>query len=382
MSEGTIRLSKSRRSSIELLRIIAMLMIILHHFALHSTTYFGANFTINAYLMQFFQSFGKVGVAIFFIITGYFMFGSKRPNSRKDTTKRLLRLARPVWFYAWTIFIIFATLGMIALHSGFPIDSNITRSILPIISDTYWFVGSYILLYLLSPFLKRWFDALTKRKIIGLLVTAILLFNLPAYINFFLNGHFSTFTGVDSLYIILIYPLLGYFFHRFNPRHKDIQLAILTLCATLFAFIAGPLFREFFINQFGVSVPGDLFWNASSVLCIGFAASAFVLVSRLNFTSRFVNYLGGLMFSIYLIHDNFLVRNWIWDKFLHVGTRAVNYSPAEFILFAVITVLLIFVVCSIIEALRRFFVSRIMVLSHFISQKFISCKLNTAETKQ
>ena len=67
-----------RNSNLEILRIIAMLFIIAHHFSVHG---FGdVNFAIsnaNNYVIYFFGILGKIGVDVFIIISAYFMIDSK-----------------------------------------------------------------------------------------------------------------------------------------------------------------------------------------------------------------------------------------------------------------------------------------------------------------
>ena len=67
-----------RQSNIELLRIIAMVIIVAHHFAVHG----GFDFPIetvapNRLWIQFLALGGKIGVNIFVLISGYFLIDAK-----------------------------------------------------------------------------------------------------------------------------------------------------------------------------------------------------------------------------------------------------------------------------------------------------------------
>ena len=64
---------KVRKSNFELLRIIAMIMIVFHHFAIFSESKFDINLiTLNRLWNQFIRMGGKIGVNIFVLISGYF----------------------------------------------------------------------------------------------------------------------------------------------------------------------------------------------------------------------------------------------------------------------------------------------------------------------
>lgn len=67
---------KKRDTGPELLRIIAMLFIMFHHFAEHSGIDFSV-WSINNITLALMQSLGKIGVNVFVLITGYYSCNSK-----------------------------------------------------------------------------------------------------------------------------------------------------------------------------------------------------------------------------------------------------------------------------------------------------------------
>ena len=71
MVEGKIL--RKRNSNFEILRIIAIIMIIMHHYAVHSGFLWNNQITTNRIIINFFQMFGKLGVCLFIMISGYFL---------------------------------------------------------------------------------------------------------------------------------------------------------------------------------------------------------------------------------------------------------------------------------------------------------------------
>lgn len=67
---------RMRESNIELLRIVSMVLIIMHHFSVHGTFPFTPELTFNKVFLQVFGLGGKAGVVAFVMITGYFMVSS------------------------------------------------------------------------------------------------------------------------------------------------------------------------------------------------------------------------------------------------------------------------------------------------------------------
>lgn len=69
-------MKSSRSSNIELLRIIAILLIISFHYAYKGGWTF-SEFTVNEFIIKIFYMFGELGVNLFMLITGYFMIDGK-----------------------------------------------------------------------------------------------------------------------------------------------------------------------------------------------------------------------------------------------------------------------------------------------------------------
>lgn len=114
-----------RKTNLEVLRIISMVMIIAHHYALHSGFDFLSNITINQVIVHILTLFGKVGVALFILISGYFY------DKSNFTVKKFISLILKVWIYS--------ALGIIL---GIIVNDNrinpisIIRSIVPVITRT------------------------------------------------------------------------------------------------------------------------------------------------------------------------------------------------------------------------------------------------------
>lgn len=69
--------NKIRESNFELLRILSMFLIVLHHFSVYSENLFEPGST--GYLLHYmFSVGGKLGVNCFFLISGYFLCEKER----------------------------------------------------------------------------------------------------------------------------------------------------------------------------------------------------------------------------------------------------------------------------------------------------------------
>ena len=121
-----------RNSSFELLRIISMFAIVLHHYAYHGTfnwhQYSIANLPtlrINMIILLF----GKLGVDLFVILGAYFL------SQKSYSVRRPIKLVTITVFYSFLIF------GLLKLLFPKSVDETVSQLLLPIpLPSGYWFV--------------------------------------------------------------------------------------------------------------------------------------------------------------------------------------------------------------------------------------------------
>lgn len=117
-------LKSQRNSSIELLRIISMLFIVVSHYSIHGNIKtFGMNFGFNKLLIDTTQ-LGGLGVAVFVMITGYFMY------NKEFKISRVINVILTTLFYSLVIYfsVAFATGSEIGLKF-------ILKTIFPILTS-------------------------------------------------------------------------------------------------------------------------------------------------------------------------------------------------------------------------------------------------------
>ena len=164
-------ISNSRSSNFEILRIIAIIMIIMHHYAIYSGFVWDYQLTINRVLVNIFQMFGKLGVCLFIIISGYFY------DKSKFKIKKFVALILQVFIYS----IIGLTIGLITNSENLSVI-NIIKSIFPSTFGLYWFASCYFLIYIFSPFIKKIIENLSKKEFKILLTLMIGIYGILAFI--------------------------------------------------------------------------------------------------------------------------------------------------------------------------------------------------------
>jgi len=149
-----------RWSNFELLRIVAMLMIISYHYAVHGYADYIDNvrFSQRVYL-EMFSMFGKIGVNLFVLVTGY--FGIENNNN----IARIIKLECQTLFFSVYPVII---LGVLKLYRG--TLKNIVKACFPVIFNEYWFITAFVILLLFKPWLNKLLNSLSKKEYKNLLL--------------------------------------------------------------------------------------------------------------------------------------------------------------------------------------------------------------------
>ena len=169
----------ARNVSIELLRIVAMFLILTCHFVIH---FDWDHHQLRVVLPQepgwwsalrfVIVQYGQVGVSIFFIISGYFLV------EKSFKWNRLVKTWLQMFCYSVAFLIIVLLLG--AFHHypmavepimhGVDLYRSILASLFPFFYNSYWFIGAYLLMLLVAPYLNTLFNTLPKRSMEMLIV--------------------------------------------------------------------------------------------------------------------------------------------------------------------------------------------------------------------
>lgn len=317
---------KQRRSNLELLRIVAMLMIIAFHIYRHCVSgqltdpdsmermgnglFSVPLFYKKLLLLTVFSSFGRAGNVVFMTLTGYFMVAKGREIRLIPIAKKLLLEQG----YAAVLLLITSLL----VFRRNP-DSCTTLTEINLFNSMSWYVGYYFLVMLLARlFLNRYLEKL-ERKQYRLFLFALLCMTQFKWIIKLLNG--VTGNLVILVTGVFLYSLGGYI-RRYQPFARVRTWAIFGVIAGIYALLflstyAGvqdriqDYYREASTDPFIQYIPnvGD-----NSIVAILLGLSLFELFRRIKMPCcRGINYLGGATFMIYLFHDNSFFYS-LWDK--------------------------------------------------------------------
>ena len=339
---------QQRNSAIELLRILCILMVIAGHYYAHGIAYAMAPFTPENYSLRILAlqliSFGAdIANDIFIIITGYYMIHSVMKKTR------ILKLFGEMIFYAWGIALIFYLTGLEVFTA-----ESLKAALLPFWSGENWFVTCYLLLCLLIPFLNPLIRTMEQKSFAKLL---ILLFIIRFIAPLFGTKTFwSTTHGLEQfvfLYFIGAYIRLHGSEHGLMKKKWIFRILFLFLCGLWITLSAETGIKGFHTGNGSLIADVTKYYPLFSILIS--PVFLIVVLGLKPFYSKFVNKISGSVLAVYLIHDNPLVRKYIWwtisPNINQIGSNHIFIHMAE-------KVLIVFALCIIIDQCRIYLLEK------------------------
>ncbi|GKS82317.1 hypothetical protein LPAF129_20030 [Ligilactobacillus pabuli] len=320
--------SKMRDSRFELLRLVAILMVVLSHFSLY-----GQRFRLQmnpSFLTRIgtdlFMPYGKVGVSLFVLITGYFL-GLKKIGMF-FAFKQGWKIWTETIFYTLISFICFTI-----FEKGFNI-SLFVKSVVPVTTGLYWFVTMYVILIFLLPFINTTLGNLSKEN-----------FKLLIYVLLVINSMIPI-LSLNYEFMLSTPYLIGAYIRKYgiNIKHK-----LLYLCVVLLLF-------HFLVMVLNIYDHGWAITNG--ILPIVVATLIFLFVVEMKpFESKFINKLATTSFAGYLVTEYPPVRNLLWKiigfENVHNSFLADLYGLLAIIVFLYVGVFIVDVFRQEIFAILR-----------------------------
>lgn len=342
-----------RQSNIELLRIIAMLMIIAHHVAVHSGFGFSSqDVTVNRLWIQFIQMGGKIGVDIFVLISGYFLVTSPKLNHKK-TVKLWLQIVS----YSASLYII----ALLVFNESISVN-GVLKNFMPITYSKWWFAGTYFILFLLSPFINKALNSISKndyRKLLLLLIVCWCI--IPSAIKQSVQMN-------PLLWFVLLYALAGYIRLHVDTKKYNSKYCILAAAIIILLNYSLTVLFDFWGKTDEFYATYSTYFYEMNMLPI-LAVSVLLLLGFLNLNlgcNSLINIVSSATFGVYLIHENNYIRPRLWGTIFNNSA----YADSSFLIpYTVLQIVVVFIACTLIELIRIYCVERLYVgiIDRFLS---------------
>ena len=334
-----------RASNIELLRIISMILIIMHHFSVHGCFPFTPDLTFNKVFLQVFGLGGKAGVVAFVMITGYFMVSSS------FKLHKFVKLVGQIWFYS---------IAMLGVAMGLGLDTvtsrNMILALLPI-GAMSWFAQNFLVLYLLTPIINRVLRWLQRKYYVMLLVVStVIWFLIPTALNLWPNVPHTTF-GFKHIFSFVVFYSMGAYIKLYGS-HITKKIGIIFSAIGFVGAFLGDIFVDVLAMTNPVYMKQIFYFTQNDYgffqLLLGIGLFTIFLKAKITYRP-WINVVASTTFGIYLLHDNRLFLHHMWDNVLATYQY---YDSILLPLYAIFVVALIFVVGMTVDYVRLAFIEK------------------------
>lgn len=333
----------NRRSNMELLRIVSILLIITFHCAYKSGFDFENGMSANKFIVKTFWMFGELGVNEFMLISGFFLIdGSFR-------IKKFIHLVMQVEFYSWAS-MVFHILWNGAINTmGW---KEIILNFFPILSNRFWFFTAYILTYILSPYLNKFAKAMDKEMYRRFLATILVLYCvIPTVFGILHNDTETLFYYTRFLWMIIIYLLGAYIKSDVDCqvflKDKAMLICTMSFMICILSIIVFDFFNSSILEKNGFpALEIAYFWHPNSLPMLLLSIGFFSLFLKMEIpNNKFINRIASTTLGIYLLHDGVL-QTWLWETVFHCA----SYQNSPYLIFHIMkAVMMIFVIGVVVD---------------------------------
>ena len=309
----------NRQANFELLRIVAMAMIIAAHYLDKGgiIVSYGEDASFINHFAWFIEAFCIVSLNCYVLISGYFLTDSRwKPG-------RILSLIAQILFYSVLVPVAMLCLGMLSL-SELSLYDWITF-VFPIQSEHYWFATHYVLFYLFVPILAAGVQKVEKRTLQTVIAMLLLFFSIGKTIL-----PFSLVTDTDGYHygwlmcLFLVAAYIRMYGIPWLEKGKRGLVLYVGMCFLVWAVSAsfGLLLRQTGSFSNCVEMPYTLNYFFVFLASVGLFYAFKNMRIKEGKAAGLIRKLASCTFGIYLLHEHILVRgrlmySWLGAEKMH-----------------------------------------------------------------
>ena len=329
----------NRNTSIELLRIISMIMIMFHHFAYHGNFEWNFNeVTLPHLWYDFILMGGKVGVDIFVLISGYFLIEN---TEKLFQPKKLLKFWGQVVFYSIMTYLLSVMLRLNAFEI-----KQLIKVCLPITYPGWWFASTYFMLYLIHPFLNKLLHGLSKTEYQYLILMMVLCCSIIP------TATTQLFESNSLLWFVTLYGIAGYVnLYGGNQKLQSKHYFSLYFMVLIITYTVSTTFLFLGTKKEEWSTHAIDFFEIERLPILVMAITLFMgfVTLKMNY-HKWINMIASATFGVYLIHDSSYIRYYLWTNIFKIN----QYQDSTFlILYSILVVFILYDSCTMIDLIRK-----------------------------
>ena len=324
---------KERNSNHELLRIIAMFMIVFIHANMYLFKFVHGNVAI------FFDAMVcgvcNIGVSCFILISGYY--------GVKFDIKKFVKMECMMITYS-VLETVLLCVFMPEKMEGGELLEQIVKTLFPFITRKYWFYSTYICLFFLSGYIQKFIDHLDRKEFERLLLLLLILFSvLPTFFYFEIVPD----NGKGLVQMIMLY-MIG----RYIRMYRDVKLPKCAWGVFILLWVVNGISHEIPIRVGGIY---HHLGKDNSISNLIMAVILFYMFKELRFTSKIINKSAAYIFAVFALNNTLVTI--VMKQLFQSGFQSAGGILGFLTLAGIVTSILI--VCLLIGAVRELMFGRI-----------------------
>ena len=303
---------QERNYGIDLLRCVAMAMVLVLHLLL-----FSGSFGVHPLYSAEYETIWALEILAYGAVDIYALISGYIGGSGRVRYAGLASLWCTAAFYSFFITLIYRFVK--------PLEYNLTpdgvfppliKALFPVASSQYWYFCSYFLMFLFLPLVNRGLQSLSVRRLQVLawsLFFAVCVVNVISYEDALRVAH-----GYGPMWLMTLYVLGAAI--RKTGFGKNLPKAALF---SGFIFLSGLTFlSKYLLDLYTMKTRGQVYRDDYliryvSPTVVGGAVCLLLLFAKLNpgkIARRVIGFLAPSAFCVYLIHEHPLVREFVMKK--------------------------------------------------------------------
>lgn len=256
--------------------------------------------------------------------------------------------------------------GGVSLLIAFLVNKQITYNailgmLIPITKQSYWFVSCYVLLICLQPMLNLIIEKTDEKQLKCFVIELIFLFSIvPTFLPW---SKGITSSGTDVIWFITIYFLMAYV-KKYGNEISLFQNKAFGWYLMVLGIVIGVILdyiSVWILHRININNVEKIFYFNNSTMFLAAAFGLFLIFKNMdnNKISRWVCVPASTTFGIYLLHDNPLVRENIWE----ILEKIFPYSQSLItnIMNCFLKVVVIFMIGMIVELIRQYLFKKLKI---------------------
>ncbi len=363
LQEDDFKKNNTRMASVELLRSVAMLMVITLHYLGKSGILvpLDEKQTVAGLCAWLLEAFCIVAVNTYVLVSGYFLVESG------FKLRRIIILLAQLLFYSILVPAVLVWCGI--LPSYMLSTYNYINYIFPVQMNHYWFATAYIRMYIFVPVLSAGVKQLTKKQFQTLLILVL--------ISFCVQKTFIPFElamddwGYSMVWFLCLFLFAAYIrLHGMPVIKKSYQGFLLygVSCVLILAVALGVSYASDKAGKFEYLIDNTFDYN--HLLCLLGALGLFLgfLYWKMpeGKCAAFARKIAPYTFGVYLLHENIEIR-YLWPEWF----GATDFPKGSWsVLNWIISIFVVFTAGIIVDYLRSLL---------FKGVEIVICKMKKAK---